>query len=135
MKTNEEMDNFVGYLRGTLIPDLEDSGSKATAEDFATAAEMIEDLRSGEDKPKGTPKILIMRQHYYGKGKTIAEAWASLRDVSGYTLRQLKKEPWVMYFGHDTESVPLHINDMGNICYHSAYPVTEIDSNLPEDKS
>lgn len=84
---------------------------------------------------EATPKILIMRQHYYGKGATVTEAWKSLRSVSGYTLRQLKKEPWVMYFGHDTKEVPFWINGMGSICHHVNFPCTEIDSNLPEEKS
>jgi len=134
MHTNKEMIKFVAYLKGTLIPDLEDSGMNATAEDFQTAADMVEEMLPA-NAPDGTPKILIMRQHYYGKGKTVTEAWQSLKDVSGYTLRQLKKEPWVMYFGHDTEEVPFWVNNMGSICHHVDYPFTEIDSNLPENKS
>jgi hypothetical protein len=44
---NNEWDSteeFTGYLRGKLIPDLRESGSDATADDFEDAAEFIEIL-------------------------------------------------------------------------------------------
>ena len=37
-------DTFVDYLKGTLIPDLRESGSDATADDFMVAVAFIEDL-------------------------------------------------------------------------------------------
>lgn len=33
--------DFVDYLRDTLIPDLKESGSEATAQDFQVALDMI----------------------------------------------------------------------------------------------
>ena len=42
--TDEEIDNHVSFLKDTLIPDLYDSGSDATAEDFETCVNMLEFL-------------------------------------------------------------------------------------------
>jgi hypothetical protein len=44
--TDEEIDNQVTFLKETLIPDLRDSGSDATADDFDTCVSMIEFLLS-----------------------------------------------------------------------------------------
>ena len=40
------VDGFVEYLEGFLIPDLRESGSDCTAEDFETAAGIIRMLKS-----------------------------------------------------------------------------------------
>lgn len=90
-----------------------------------------------EELPKVTgvaPKILIMRQHYWGKAETIPEAWKQLSKVSGYTQRQLKKDPWVMYHGTDTDQIPFYVNEMGSVCHHADYPIHEIDNHLPKKK-
>lgn len=42
--TDEEIDNQVTFLKETLIPDLQDSGQTATADDFAMCVHMIEFL-------------------------------------------------------------------------------------------
>lgn len=40
----EEIGDHISYLQNTLIPDLMDSGSDATADDFTTCVNMIEFL-------------------------------------------------------------------------------------------
>lgn len=37
-----DVEDFVKYLTGTLMPDLRESGRDATADDFATAVAIIE---------------------------------------------------------------------------------------------
>jgi len=41
-KTTTWLEEFTGFLRETLIPDLRESGRDSTADDFETAAEVIE---------------------------------------------------------------------------------------------
>jgi|tagenome__1003787_1003787.scaffolds.fasta_scaffold12303598_1 hypothetical protein len=42
--TPEEIENFLAYLRETLIPDLRTSGLDSTADDFGTCVEIIDGL-------------------------------------------------------------------------------------------
>lgn len=42
--TPEEIEGFLEYLKGTLIPDLVESGHLATAADFETCSEIIRAL-------------------------------------------------------------------------------------------
>jgi len=92
------------------------------------------DAWSPTDPWMPVPKILILRQHYWGKADTIPEAWKQLSKVSGYTVRQLKREPWVMYSVNDYGDVPVRVDGMGSICHHERYPIHEIDSKLPKEK-
>ncbi len=80
-----------------------------------------------EKREVGTPKILIIVQNYWGKGATIKEAWSQVKKASYKSLRELKRGKWIMYSGHDTESVPIRVDDMGSVYCHQDYPLTEID--------
>lgn len=129
MKTNEEMNKFVSYLKGALIPDLEESGMEATAEDFETCCEMITDLISGEAAPDGLkPKVIVIVPNAWGKGDTLADAWSRAASHAGKTIAGAKRGEYLVYFGHDTEEVPLYLNEMGALCHHQDYPATLIDS-------
>jgi hypothetical protein len=44
LMTPEEIENFLAYLRETLIPDLRTSGLDSTADDFGTCVEIIDGL-------------------------------------------------------------------------------------------
>jgi len=43
--SEEEIDQFLDFLEHTLIPDLKESGTEATAEDFEKCVAIIEQLR------------------------------------------------------------------------------------------
>lgn len=45
MKNFDNIDQLVAFLTETLIPDLRDSGSDGTADDFEDCVEAIESLR------------------------------------------------------------------------------------------
>lgn len=41
---NQEIEEFIGFLEGTLIPDLKESGRECTAEDFEKAVNFMRQL-------------------------------------------------------------------------------------------
>lgn len=48
--TDQEISDFVDFLRDTLIPDLHESGTEATAEDFAKCCDIIEQLQEEKNE-------------------------------------------------------------------------------------
>lgn len=88
-------------------------------------------MTNDNDKTEGTPKVLIIVPNYWGKGTTITEAWKQVKRSSYGNLRKLRQAPWCIYFGHDTDDVPLCVDSFGNICHHSDHPVHEIESHIP----
>jgi len=82
---------------------------------------------SNDKKETGTPKILIIVPHYWGKGSTIAEAWRQVKKASYKNLRDLKRGSYAIYSGHDTEAVKLAVDDMGWVRHDKDFPITEIE--------
>jgi len=81
--------------------------------------------------PKGVdiiPGILIMIQNYWGRGRTIDEAWNNVRSEAGGTLAQLKKQTHLIYSvlhyesKKKDETIFCHVNAMGSLCSHVDYP-------------
>lgn len=75
------------------------------------------------------PGVLIMVQHYWGRGKTIEAAWRSVQKEKGGTLASLKKETHLVYAvlhyiveGDEEKTVRTYVNEMGGVCYHRDYP-------------
>ena len=46
MRTTEEIEDFVGYIEHTLLPDLEASGSEGMGMDWREAIEIIKQLQN-----------------------------------------------------------------------------------------
>jgi hypothetical protein len=88
-------------------------------------------MTNDNDKTEGTPEVLIIVPNYWGKGTTITEAWKQVKEASYKNLRELRSGQWIMYFGHDTEEVGLRVDDFGNVCHHSDYPIYPIESHKP----
>ena len=78
------------------------------------------------------PVILILINHYWGKGATIEEAWTNVRKEAGGTVAKLKREPHIIYSGFDyvtvdkETTVKMYVDGMGAPCYHRDYPPTII---------
>lgn len=87
--------------------------------------------RNKFNAPEGVtivPGILIMAEHFWGRGSTIDDAWKSLQKEKGGTVARLKKQAHLIYSvlhyksENKDDSVFTYINELGNICYHRDYP-------------
>ena len=77
---------------------------------------------------KTTPKIIIMVAHYWGKADTITKAWQNVKRESCKTLRELKKGPYKIFLGFDTEDGKFQVNDYGSLMYPSDTSYYELDT-------
>jgi len=76
--------------------------------------------------------IIIMVQHYWGRGESITEAWENVKKESGQTLRDLKRGSHLIYSAFDyitddeKTTIKSYVDGFGSVNYHRDYPATII---------
>lgn len=85
------------------------------------------EMRANYERTPPMPKLIVIVPHSWGKGDSLTEAWKNVAKHAGTTVAKAKRGQHLVYFGHDTESVPIYVNEMGALCHHADYPATLID--------
>lgn len=59
--------------------------------------------------------IIVVIPHYWGRGKTVKEAWARLKQERSMPMRELQKKPHQIYAVFGTDEA--FIDEMGSLRY------------------
>lgn len=107
-KTKDELESFIKFLTGTLIPDLKESGRTSTAEDFQTCVNIIlmqNKKITGSKKIKKEKLSITNHRTYFLCFYPINQMWC----MAMYDYDKNKFEPCLGMAGNPTHYMPLPI--------------------------
>jgi hypothetical protein len=74
-------------------------------------------------------RILIVVPHYWGKAKTINEAWQQVKKYSGKDLRRLRGGPHKIYAVWDLDDQKSRLDEFGMLHSPADHPPVCIQDN------